>query len=71
MTTSPSNTSPGSFFLTLLDDGGMETVFRMGASASFEQVAAAYAGLVGTQPQRVQLWHSGVRIRHSQTLAEV
>ena len=67
----PSSASSGSLLLTLLDDGGMETVFRMGSSASFEKIAVAYAGLVGTQPHRVQLWHSGVRIRHSQTLAEV
>ena len=68
---SPFRTSSGSLHLTLLDDDGMETVFRMGTSASFEQVVVAYAGLVGAQPHRVQLWHSGARIRNSQTPAEV
>ncbi len=66
-----SSASHGSLHLTLLDDGGIETVFRMGTSASFEQVAVAYAGLVGTQPHRVQFWHSGALIRHSQTPDEV
>jgi hypothetical protein len=67
----PSSASSGSLLLALLDDGGMETVFRMGSSASFEKIAVAYAGLVGTQPHHVQLWYSGVRVRHSQTPAQV
>ena len=70
-TASVSGSSNGSLHLTLLDDDGIDTVFRMGTSASFEQVAVAYAGLVGAQPHRVQLWHLGARIRHSQTPAEV
>ena len=69
--TSRSSASSGSLHLTLLDDDGIETVFRMGTSASFEQVAVAYAGLVGAQPHRVQLWHLHALIHHSQTPAEV
>ena len=68
---SRSSASSGSLHLTLLDDDGIETVFRMGTSASFEQVAVAYAGLVGAQPHRVQLWHSGALIHHSRTPAQV